>query len=57
MYTTTQLDNGTLNNYAVEPKMSYTEYPAVWEQKRYLKQGAIAALLVTALCFIGYAVS
>ena len=41
MYTT-QLDNGITNNYAVEPKVSYEEYPAVYEQKRYLVQGAIS---------------
>jgi hypothetical protein len=57
MYTTTQLDNGTLNNYAVEPKISYAEYPAVYEQKRYLVQAAIAALFVTAIVFISVAVS
>jgi hypothetical protein len=56
MYTT-QLDNGTLNNYAVEPKISYQEYPAVYEQKGYLVQGAIAALLVTAIVFVSYVVS
>lgn len=56
MYTT-QLDNGTLNNYAVEPKITYQEYPTVWEQKNYLKQGAIAAFFVTALVFISVAVS
>jgi hypothetical protein len=56
MYTT-QLDNGTLNNYAVEPKITYQEYPTVWEQKNYLKQGAIATFLVTALVFISVAVS
>jgi hypothetical protein len=56
MYTT-QLDNGTLNNYAVEPKLSYQEYPAVYEKKRYLQQGAIAALLVTAIVFISFVVS
>lgn len=56
MYTT-QLDNGTLNNYAVEPKMTYAEYPAVYEQRRYLVQGAIAALFVTALIFTSFAVS
>ncbi len=56
MYTT-QLDNGTLNNYAVEPKMSYAEYPAVWEQKRYLQLGAVAASFVTALVLISFAVS
>ena len=57
MYTTTQLDNGTLNNYAVEPKMSYAEYPTVYEQKRYLKQAAIASLLVSALFFVSFVVS
>jgi hypothetical protein len=56
MYTT-QLDNGTLNNYAVEPKISYQEYPAVWEQKNYLFQGAVASLLVTALVLVSVAVS
>ncbi|BAU66108.1 hypothetical protein STA3757_35100 [Stanieria sp. NIES-3757] len=56
MYTT-QLDNGTLNNYAVEPKITYQEYPTVWEQKNYLKQGAIAAFLVTALVLISFAIS
>jgi hypothetical protein len=56
MYTT-QLDNGTLNNYAVEPKISYQEYPTVWEQKNYLKQGAVAALLVTALVLVSVVVS
>ena len=57
MYTTTQLDNGTLNNYAVEPKMSYAEYPSLYEQKRYLKQAAIATFLVSALVFISFVVS
>ena len=56
MYTR-QLDNGTLNNYAVEPKMTYAEYPAVWEQKRYLQQGAVAALFVSAKVLISFAVS
>ncbi len=56
MYTR-QLDNGTLNNYAVEPKMSYAEYPTIWEQKRYLQQGTVAAFLVTALVLISFAVS
>ena len=57
MYTTTQLDNGTLNNYATEPEMSYAEYPSLYEQKRYLKQAAIATLLVTAMIFISFVVS
>ncbi len=54
---TTQLDNGILNNYALEPKMTYAEYPAIYEQRRYLQQGALAALLVTAAIFISFAVS
>ena len=57
MYTTTQLDNGTLNNYAVEPKMSYADYPSLYEQKRYFKQAAIATSLVSALVFISFVVS
>ena len=57
MYTTTQLDNGVLNNYAVEPEMTYAEYPSLYEQKSYLKQGAVAALLVTVLGLITFAVS
>lgn len=56
MYTT-QLDNGTLNNYAVEPKMTYAEYPAVWEQKRYLQQGVLAALFLTTLVLVSFIVS
>jgi hypothetical protein len=57
MYTTTQIDNGTLNNYAVEPKMTYAEYPTVYEQKNYLAQAAIASILVTAIVFISFVVS
>ena len=57
MYTTTQLDNGILNNYAVEPKMTYQEFPTVWEQKNYLKQGAVAAFLVSALVLVSFVVS
>ena len=54
---TTQLDNGTLNNYATEPKVYLADYPAVYEQKRYLQQSAIAALLVTALLWVSVVVS
>ena len=56
MYTT-QLDNGVLNNYAVEPQVTYEEYPAVYEQRRYLLQGAIASLFVTAIVLVSFAVS
>jgi hypothetical protein len=56
MYTT-QLDNGTLNNYAIEPQVTYAEYPAVYEQRRYMFQAAIATLFVTALILTSLAVS
>ena len=57
MYTTTQLDNGLLNNYAVEPKPYYAEYPAPFQQRRYLVQGAIAALFVTSLVILSTVIS
>ena len=56
MYTV-QLDNGVLNNYAVEPKVNYQEYPALYEQKRLWIKGAISTLFVTAIVFISFAVS
>ena len=56
MYTT-QLDNGTINNYALESKMYISDYPAVYEQRRYIVQGALAALVVTATVLISFAVS
>ncbi len=56
MYTT-QLDNGTINNYALEPKMYLSDYPAVYEQRRYIVQGALAAMVVTATVLISFAVS
>ncbi len=56
MYTTVN-ENGVLNNYATEPKMYYAEYPAIWEQRRYLIQGVFATLLVTTLVLVGFSVS
>lgn len=57
MYTTTQRDNGILNNYAVEPEMTYAEYPGLYEQRNYLKLGAVAALFVSTLITISFIVS
>ncbi len=57
MYTTTQLDNGILNHQAVEPQPYYAEYPAPFQQRRYLVQGAIAALFITSLVVISAVVS
>lgn len=56
MYTTTNED-GILNNYAAEPKMYYAEYPAIWEQRKYVLQSLFATLIVTALVLVGLSVS
>ena len=57
MYTTTQLDNGVLNNYATEPEMTYAQAPSLYQQRRYLKLGAIATLFISALIVMSFAVS
>ncbi len=56
MYTTTNED-GILNNYASEPKMYYAEYPAIWEQRKYVMQGIFATLIITTLVLVGFSVS
>jgi hypothetical protein len=56
MFTTSD-DKGILNNYATEPKVYYAEYPALHQQRQYLIQGALAALLVTALVAVAACVS
>ncbi len=53
MYTTTNED-GVLNNYAAEPKMYYAQYPAIWEQRKYVIQSVFATLIVTTLVLIGF---
>jgi hypothetical protein len=56
MYTTVN-ENGILNNYAAEPKMYYSEYPAIWEQRKYVIQAVFATLIVTTLVLVGFTVS
>lgn len=56
MYTT-QLDNGILNNYAVEPDTYYAVFPSPEQARQYAFQGAIATLLVTGLVLVTFAVS
>jgi hypothetical protein len=56
MYTTSN-EEGILNNYATEPQLHYAKYPSADEQQRYAFQGAIAALFVTALILVSFAVS
>ncbi|MGB0560192.1 MAG: photosystem II assembly protein Psb34 [Spirulinaceae cyanobacterium] len=56
MYTTVNPD-GQLNNYAVEPEMYFAEYPSLWQQRRYLQQGAAVLALVASLIGIAVGVS
>jgi hypothetical protein len=56
MYTTVN-ENGVLNNYANEPQMYYSEYPAIWEQRKYVVQGVFAAMIVATLVLVGLSVS
>jgi hypothetical protein len=56
MYTTVNED-GVLNNYATEPQMYYAEYPAIWEQRKYVIQSVFATLIVTTLVLVALSVS
>jgi hypothetical protein len=56
MYTTVNED-GLLNNYAPETPIYYAEYPAIWEQRRYVLQGAVASLFVSILILASLAIS
>lgn len=50
-------DEGIVNNYAIEPKMSESEYPSPKQQRRYLFLGAAAILFVALAIWIAFAVS
>ncbi len=56
MYTTYS-NEGTLNNYAVEPEIYYAVEPSPEQQRTYLKQGAFALLLVTSLILTSLVIS
>ncbi|MGH8001199.1 MAG: photosystem II assembly protein Psb34 [Brasilonema sp.] len=56
MYTTVNED-GILNNYATEPQMYYAEYPAIWQQRKYVFQSCAALLFVTAVVLVALGVS
>ncbi|MDF5736401.1 MULTISPECIES: photosystem II assembly protein Psb34 [unclassified Nostoc] len=56
MYTTVN-ENGVINNYSTEPQVYCAEYPAVWEQRNYVIEGAIATMFITALVWVAFAVS
>jgi hypothetical protein len=50
-------EEGNLNNYAIEPKMSKAEYPSPEQQRRYIFLGAAAILLVAFILWIAFAAS
>lgn len=56
MFTTTD-ETGLLNNYGIEPKVYYAEYPAPYQQRRYLLQGFLALLFVSSLIIVSVAIS
>lgn len=56
MYTT-QLDNGLLNSYAIEPEVYYADYPSPKQQRRYAFWGGVASLLVFSLVLTALSVS
>lgn len=56
MYTTTD-ERGLLNNYATEPRMYLADSPSFEQRRRYKIQGAIAAVLVSALVLVSLVVS
>ncbi|MGD1952654.1 MAG: photosystem II assembly protein Psb34 [Leptolyngbyaceae cyanobacterium] len=56
MYTTIN-ETGQLNNYATESEMYLASYPAPEQQQRYLLQGSLATLLISALTLTALVVS
>lgn len=54
---TTQLDNGILNNHAIEPTVYCAPYPTAQEQETYKIQAAWAVLFVTSLLLMATAIT
>ncbi|GBF82813.1 photosystem II assembly protein Psb34 [Aphanothece sacrum] len=50
-------DEGLFNNYAIEPDLQPATYPAPYQQRRYLLQGAIAMVFVAFIVWVAFAVS
>jgi hypothetical protein len=50
-------EEGILNNYAIEPKMSTAEYPSLKQQRRYILLGAAAILFIALAVWIAFAAS
>lgn len=50
-------DRGLLNNFAVEPTVYTAEAPSPKQQRWYMLQGVLAALVVASALFTAFAVS
>jgi hypothetical protein len=50
-------ETGVMNNYAVEPQVYLAQYPSPEQQLSYVRQGAIAALLIAVTVLTAFAVS
>jgi hypothetical protein len=50
-------DEGIINNYAIEPEEYRASYPAPYEQRRYLRQGAIAFVFIAFVIWVAFTVS
>jgi hypothetical protein len=54
---TTQDERGLLNNFAVEPKLYFTQLPSPEQQRQYWIQGIIATAFIAALLGIALVAS
>lgn len=50
-------EEGLFNNYAIEPDLQPAAYPAPYQQRRYLLQGAIAMVFLAFIVWVAFAVS
>ena len=50
-------DEGIINNHAIEPDEYSAEYPAPYQQRRYLVQGAIAVVFIAFIIWVAFVAS
>jgi hypothetical protein len=50
-------EEGLFNNYAIEPDLQPATYPAPYQQRRYILQGAIAIVFLAFIVWVAFAVS
>lgn len=50
-------EEGLINNRAIEPKPYSAGYPAPYQQRRYLLQGAMAIVFIAFIVWVAFAVS